>query len=203
MSSISVDVSQLKGLADKLTAVDAAAIGAASLASVNSVTERAYTAARKRMIAGINLPDAYLRERMSITPASDPERPVAVIRAAYKHTVLGRYAPKQLTRPASGRAKGDSSRGIPAGLRGAGVSIEVTRGSRKPISNAFIMPLKNGNGIGVFVRDPGSKSPRILYGPSVYQLFRATIDVIKGSIEDDLEATTISALGKLVKDALR
>ncbi len=203
MSSVTIDFSELKGLGDRLSTVDGEAIGAAALASVNSVTERAYTAARKRMIAGINLPDAYLRERMSITPASDPEKPLAVIRAAYKHTVLGRYAPQQLTRPAGSRGKGDRSRAIPAGLRGAGISIEVTRGSRKPISNAFIMPLKNGNGIGVFVRDPGSKSPRILYGPSVWQLFRSTIDVIKGSIVDDLESTTINALGKLVKDALR
>lgn len=199
MIKVTFDFGALVGLDNTLAALSAEQIGQVNVEAVNEVTTRSYDTARGRMIAGINLPDSYLRERMSITPASNIKRPEAVIRAAYRHTLLSRYGARQVTQIGSGRGRGDPSRGIAPGSRGAGVSVEVTRGSRKTIQSAFLMRLKNGNGMGLFVRDPGAKKPRVLYGPSVWQLFRKQIENMAPEILDDLERTATAGLTRLIR----
>lgn len=199
---ITFNTGPLKKLDASLGRIDRQSVTQANVKSVNQVTLRTFVTARRQMISGINLPDSYLRERMAVDLATASQRPEAHIRARYAHTGLGRYAPRVITRSALTSGRGDASRGIAPGLKSAGVSVEVTRGARKPIGNAFMMPLRNGNGIGVFVRDPGRRSPRLLFGPSVYQLFRATVGRIEGDIRDDLELTVLAGLVNLVNKAI-
>jgi hypothetical protein len=199
---VTFNTGSLRKLDARLGRIDQQTVNAANTRAVNQVTQRTFNTARRQMIAGINLPDSYLRERMAIDLATTGQKPTAHIRARYAHTGLGRYAPRVITRSTLTTGRGDASRGIAPGLKSAGVSVEVTRGQRKPIENAFIMPLKNGNGLGVFVRDPGRRSPRLLFGPSVYQLFRATIGRIDGDIRADLELTVMVGLSRLVQDAV-
>lgn len=190
---VRLDVTRLDSLSDKLGEIDGRQLGIAAVRAVNEVTDRVYDTARKRMNAGINLTDQYLRDNMQVIHADDPARPRAVIRARFRATTLGRYDARQLVQPAKrpDRAKGDSLRGIPPGLKQAGVSVEVARGARKPVlgTRAFLVPLKNGNGMGVFVREgAGKKNIRHLYAPSVYQLFRKAVEVMYEDIGGDLEA---------------
>lgn len=94
----------------------------------------------------------------------------------------------------------------------AGVSVEVTRGNRKELGGSnkpFIIPggkFKDKSGNPLIFRGTGNpgrskgesrpghparKKPRqaieALYGPSVYQLFRSTIPLVRDEIEDDIE----------------
>lgn len=180
---ISVNTAPFARLDAGLASVSKERIEQAEAGVVNKVTERAYDIGRRTMIAGINLPDSYLRERMAIVPAS-PGNLTSIIRASYRHTLLARYTPQVV---AKGSGKG-------------GVSVEVTRGGRKTLPGAFLMRLKNGNGLGVFIRTNGKL--KILYGPSVYQLFRASIEKIVPSIQTDLEQSSVIAVSQILREAL-
>lgn len=201
-----------------LKQVDPASQGVVIVRAVNEVTDRIYDTARSRMNAGINLTDEYLRENMEVRHATDNGRPRAVIAARFRATTLARYDAKQLVQPVKWtndriasaghktgkwpgwtKRKGDEMRGIPPDMKQAGVSVEVTRGVRKPVlgAKAFLMPLKNGNGMGVFVRQgPGKKNYRHLYAPSVYQLFRTQVDAMFDDIGTDLAETVLDALAQ-------
>jgi hypothetical protein len=205
---VGIDVREIEALASRIGEIDPEALGQAGLRAVNQVTDRVYALSRQRMNAGINLSDAYLDEAMEVRHATDPLRPRATIAARFRATTLARYDARQLVqpnkKPQSG--KGDSLRGIPKGLKQAGVSVEVTRGQRKPVlgTKAFLMPLKNGNGMGVFVREgAGKKNYRHLYAPSVYQLFRTQVDALFDDIGEDLTATVRSEVELEIERALK
>jgi len=201
---IQVDARLVERLADDLAGVDASTIGRATLEAVNRVALRTEVKFRDRITQGINLSDAYLRERMGVRPADNAAAPEAVIYAPFRHTQLGRYDPKQLTRPAQNRkrSKGDKSRGIPAGSRADGVSVEVVRGSRKTISNGFTMPLRNGNGIGVFTRRKGDAKYTTRLGPSVYQLMRVQVDELYEEVGIDLELEVLAEAERVLEKVL-
>lgn len=186
---IALDATQVEALAERAGRIDAALLGEAMLGAVNRVADRTYTTSRRAMIAGINLSPEYLTQRMSLRLGTDVRNPNAVITARRRHTSLATYGAKQLVQPVKhpARSKGDPSRGIPAGMKAAGVSVEVTRGQRKNLPEAFLMRRLNGNGFGVFAKTgPGRKDYRHLYGPSVYQLFKSTITRTRTDISQDL-----------------
>jgi len=196
------NTSQLDALAEKIgQAVDGGAIERGSVRGVNEVLDRTYDTSRKRMNAGINLDDQYISRKLTVEHATTVPR--GTITAAGDLTVLGRYSPKILLKPVKhpAKSKGDRSRGIPPGLKATGVSVQVSRGVAKPIEHGFLMPLRGGNGIGVFTRGTDGKV-RHRYGPSVYQLFRATVDELTPEIEDDLEATVSDAVLIEVRKAI-
>lgn len=204
---VNVKVAQVKELADAIGKVASAEVlEQAEVRAVNRVVDRTYNHARQRMNEGINLDDAYIQRRLRVTPATD--RPRAAITADGSNVVLGRYNPKLRLRPArnAGRSKGNAKRGIPPGLAAAGVTVEVTRGAPKTIDNAFLMPLRRGsesggNGLGVFMRDPrGNVSHR--YGPSVYQLFRTTVDKMIEEVQDDLQETVLAEVDAAIRKVL-
>jgi hypothetical protein len=93
---------------------------------------------------------------------------------------------------------GDKSRGIPENEKAAGVSVDVNRKGMKRIGTAFTMPLRNGNGIGVFQRKGGNV--KHLYGPSVYQVFRRYAQEKEADIMAELQDTFLLKLdGQLSK----
>lgn len=205
MSSIefTFDTSQLDALAEKIgKTIDDDVMLRGSIRGVNEVLDRTYDTARKRMNAGIALDDQYIARKLTVEHAVSTPR--GTITAAGDLTVLGRYSPKLILKPVKhpGRSKGDKSRGIPPGLKAAGVTVQVSRSAAKPIPHGFLMPLSGGNGLGVFTRGANGKVTH-RYGPSVYQLFRATIPEIASAVEDDLEATATDAVVYEVEKAIQ
>ena len=198
---LTVDIRQVAGLADSLTKLDGPKLGSIGLAAVNEVAVRTEIAARRGIAQTINLSESYLIARLGVRRATDASRPEAVIFSPYTQTPLGRYDPKQLTKAVKNpaRSKGDRSRGIAPGQKGAGISVEVTRGSRKPITNAFTMPLNNNNGTGVFTRVNGELKYQHRYGPSVYQLFRVQAVRLRDEITTDLQQSLISEAERVLE----
>lgn len=77
--AVVVDTLKLKEVTDRILLLDAEKIGGASLSAVNEVAQRTYDESRRRMIARVNLTDAYVRERMDVEAANDARKPEATI----------------------------------------------------------------------------------------------------------------------------
>ena len=166
--------------------------------AVNRVASQLYPRCRREIVSRVNLTESYVRDRMSMTLAT-PEQPVAVISARRRATRLSTYAARQVSIAALD-AKGDPLRGVPKGMKQGGVSVSVKRGgSRKTMSRAFLIPLLNGNGLGVFVRTgTGRKDIRHLYGPSVDQVLNRVIDDIYPEIQQSLSSEVSIGLDEAI-----
>ncbi len=227
---ITVDAADIAGLAEQLGRVDdPQVLGRAALRSVNSVANSAYTDARAKMNSRINLPDSYLQERMQVVEATDPLRPVAKVIARGRATTLTQYGARQLVKPVrwpnsqiAGRIEkiganprkpgallpwkertGDPSRGIEPDMKAAGVSVEVTRNSPKPIGYAFLITGRSGNRL-VVERVAGTRTKvRAMYGPSVYQLFRGALSPeFLEQVSSQLSRTTLVIAAEELRKAL-
>lgn len=202
---VKFDLSQADALAERLGEIDDTALAAAKVRAVNIVANEAYAAILPRMNAGINLPQSYLEANSGVREAEPGGQARAVIYARGRNTRLATYDAKQLvaTPKRPKRAKGDPSRGIPKGLKQGGVSVQVTRGTVSTMTKAFLVPLKNGNGMGVFIREgPGKKNIKHLYGPSVYQLFKKQAADELDNVQANLEATILREVGEEIERAL-
>lgn len=203
-SAFSIDVTETLELRSRLGQLGDLTQDAAMLRDLNAIVDDVYETARGRMNAGINLTDAYLRSKMSVihaTPQTGLKAEIVARGGRADQTPLGRYFVGQETVDAP-RAKGDASRGIPAGRKRAGVKVEVSRGSAKTLANAFTMPLRaggtvGGNGLGIFTRSRFGVV-RHRYGPAVYQLFRVAADELVTSVGDTVE----QRLGAAAQNAL-
>lgn len=188
--SVSFDVTKVDGLADKLSELGADAFADAALVAVNSAAQDVYDLVRPRMVKTLNLTQEYVAQRMQLKFGTDPGNIKAQIIAVGSKpamTQLARYDARQLVKTAlvPKRAKGNPKLGIPKGMKQAGVSVEVLRGSVKPIPNAFLVELRNGNGLGVATRTgKGRKDYRIRYGPSVYQMFKYAAEQVTDEASD-------------------
>lgn len=196
--SVSIDVDQVGALADKLGRLTPDRVGALLVGAINATVDTAYDMSRKAILNGINLTDDYVQARMTVEHASE-NKPVARIVAfggkGYTAS-LSHYGAMQETQPVQNpsRSKGDPARGIASGQKAAGLSVEVTRGSRKPVAHGFTMPGKRdreGNLL-VFTRD-GAGKIKSRVGPSVYQLFRVAGAKIEGQVADDLQSAVVDA----------
>jgi len=190
---IEVNISAIESLAGRLAGLSAEGIGTTVMRVVNNVIDDTYDMSRQRMNAGINLEDAYLRQRMTVAHATSPSNTQATITVdgtPNRMTRLARYDPVQIMVPSK---KGGEKRG--------GVSVEVTRGSRKDMQWGFFKTLKSGNGLGLFTRDKdGNVKHR--YGPSVYQLFNHYLLVNQGEIEMNLETQLVDAINLQITKAI-
>lgn len=172
------------------------ALDKARYRAVNRVAAKTRTAASREIRAQVRLPAAYVNENLTITQKATLTSAVAVISGRRRPTRLARYGAKQLARAATARARGDQLRGIPAGRRQAGVSVSVSRrGSRQKMRGAFLLPLRNSNMMGIFLRTGrGPKDIEHRYGPSVDQVFRGVRKSLEPSIRGDLAAEYRSQL---------
>jgi hypothetical protein len=212
---IKLDTSELAGLVKNIETFTPKALKDIQFAQVNKLIGEVYILSQDRMLSGINLSKAYADRRMELNPAKDRENIKAEIVAkgggAYM-TALSHYSPEQLRKPVknSKRSKGDSARGIPAGQKTAGVSVEVLLGVRTTLktSRAFLHPTKKdseGNPL-IFKRVGGStKTGRDqlarLLGPSVYQLFAFAIKAIDETTADTLQKRVADQLLAEVENA--
>ncbi|MDP2262677.1 MAG: phage tail protein [Hydrogenophaga sp.] len=223
--TVEVDVSKLDRLADRLGDLSGEALGEMSMRVVNEVVDETYDLALPRMLSRINLTEPYVRERMTVNKATSPDLPKASIVASGDRrlmTTLARYDGQQAVKPVNwsndriaGMGKkfapwpgwtkrtGDDRRGIAANMKGAGATVEVVRGRRKPIEDAFFMPLRNGNGMGIFRRTgKGDRDYKHTYGPSVYQLFAYTAKAIINDVADNLENRVATEAERLLENKL-
>lgn len=208
--ALKIDARQVEKLAGALESISGSEVSEAAVAALNIVVDKTYDLARQNITSGINIDDAYLRRKMTVTHATQGKQ-VATISASGDRdslTVLGRYGAKPIIvsnrtrRPRLGNAK----LGISPGSKQQGVSVSVTRGSSKAVERGFLMPLMRGseaggNGMGVFARTrAGVLKHR--YGPSVYQLFSYQANAILGEVTDDLENTLVDMVEMQIKKAL-
>lgn len=223
---VDVDVSRIERLADRLQDLGGEDFGAMAMRVVNEVVDETYDLARPKMIDRVNLTDDYVRDRMTVSHARNPNAPRASIVASGSKsamTTLARYDGRQSVRPVNwsneriaGMGKtfgawpgwtkrvGDDRRGILPNQKGAGSNVQVTRGSVKDLPGTFFMPLRNGNGMGIFMRTgDGDKDYKHLYGPSVYQLFAFTAREILDDVADNLEDRVATEAERLLEKALK
>lgn len=203
MTRLLIDVREIDGLESKLRRLTGEAFGLAASAAVNEVVTRFEKVASRGMNEGINLSDAYIKSKTDLVLARPGANPEATLTTRGDLTILGHYDPVVLYRSAP-RAKGDPSRGVPAGARAAGVSVEVTRGARKTMSSAFTMRLRqgteDGDKVGVFVRNGDRK--KHVYGVAPYSLFRYQLNKRSEELETDLETTAAASMVDAVERAL-
>ena len=205
---VKLDLSAIERLSTSLESVDKDAVGKTALRVVNQVVEDAYETVRPRMIRNINLTDTYIQSRMSVNSAKSTNDVKASIVASGSKpdmTILARYGARMLSKPVKNpeRSKGDQlfSRNIAPTFKAAGISVEVTRGSREVFSHGFFMPLRNANTVGLFTRK-GNEKVKHRYGPSVYQLFAHYAKDLSTELTDELEQKLTDEVGKLIAKAL-
>jgi hypothetical protein len=197
---LSIDVRSLLGAADDLRSLDAERFGEVGLTAVNDVATRTEHRISDTIVSGINMSAAYVARRMGTRLGDNPLRPEAVIAAPAVDRPLGHFEPQQLTQAVKNpkRSKGDKRRGIAPGQKGAGVSVEVRRGNRLAVTNGFLMPLRGGNGWGVFTRERGSLRFQHRLGPAVYQLFRVQRDLLRDEVAVDLQLAVLAEADRVV-----
>lgn len=212
---VTIDVSQVERLADRLAGLTAVEIARQNVRALNETMDRTYDLSRDRITTGVNLSDEYLRRRMTTQPATE-QRPTAEITASgarnamsrlVTYPVAARPAPKKSMRS---RRKVFSPMGIGMSQKQDGIDVSVVRGSENYIERGFLMPLKSPgedsgyHGFGVFARTRAGKIKQ-RYGPSVYQLFRYQInsETFIQEVEDDLERSLMDTTGGYIEKALR
>lgn len=218
---VEVDASTLESIADKLAMLDGGRLNIAAVNSVNAVGHRYFDETREKTFARYNLSQAYIDDRMVFMPAMVGDKAESRVIARYRHTRLATYGGRQESTavnwsnarieamghkfsawPGWTRRTGDKSRGIVADEKAAGVSVEITRGRRKTIKGAFLIPLRSGNGFGVFTRAGKGQRPVHRYSLSVYQIFRAQNRASAEDLQRDLRSELERQVDIMVKEVL-
>lgn len=197
----------LAGLSDRIGEITGERLQSVGTEAVNAVATRTMPSLRESIVETINLNGAYVAARTRLELAKPGAQAEAKLIAPFRATGLGRYLPVISTQPVKhpSRSKGNPRLGIPAGRKPLVVSVSVTRGTRKSMSDptAFLNPKQrdsDGNPM-VFVRRTGSRYPvRALYGPAVYQLFRVARDRHIDEISSDLELELLAEIDGLLEN---
>lgn len=226
---LTIDTSKIEAVADALGQVSAESFGQAAVTALNTVVPQTYEAAVGDMTSTINLSPDYVEQRLFIEPAASvkvPEAHIYAPKGSGRGALIGDYSAEQEMTPvrfgnndprivagAMGenprkpgaplpwkKRIGDEKRGIPVGMKAAGVSVEVTRNARKTIKSAFIAPLKNGRLLPVFRESNGKL--KALHGPSAWQLFRAAVPNLVGPAEKMLRSELIKEAKQMLRKVL-
>jgi hypothetical protein len=220
--AVGIDTVAIKEVSVALLKINIASLGQASIAAVNTVAASAYDLARQHMLANINLTDTYVQSQMRVDQATDPRQPQATItalRATARGTTLTTYGAQVAVKPVNWtnqriaalghkfgrwpgwtRRTGDAKRRIAEDQKAAGFDVAVTRAGSAHFGNAFVIPVRGR--LLTVERARGSEKVKALYGPAPWQLFRATIPIIAGAVQDDLFKQVSVEIDKLVNQAL-
>lgn len=171
--------------------------------AINAVAAKTRTKASKLIRQDVALKASYLNQpgRFVLRKATK-ETFAASIVARKRATRLASYGAKQITQKVKypKRSGGDALRGIAAGSKSAGVSVRVKPGVTKKMPGAFLMPLNNGNGMGVFIRTgKGRGEIKHLYGPSVDQAFRVVLPNLTDGLADQVAAEFNKRMARLLE----
>lgn len=227
--TIEFDVSDLEALGHDLTLLDAQTLSEMRRDAASTVGAAVRERAIQQTMADLNLPEAYIRSRITVDEEGGGNYWTAYVRSGIDGTTLQRFGAQQLHKDvnwSNARIEaegfeigpwvqgkwtlrtGDASRGIPVDRKQNGVSVAVKRGQgAKRIATAFTMPLRRanqagGNGTGVFRRD-AQGNLRHLYGPSVYQTFRSYITRNEADIADTLRDEFLVRFDRFTQDLIR
>lgn len=219
MTTITFDASALHDFEQKLARIDAPTLRDVGITAVNAVTLTVRGKAVDQTLADLNLTRDYIETRLARTEAKGNSS-TARVTSQVQGATLQRFGASQSTKPVNwsnariremGKdfgpwpgwtyRKGDAARGIDEDEKAAGTSVDVNRKGDKTIRTAFTMPLKNGNGEGVFRRENGAV--KHLYGPSVYQVFRRYITTNETAIGDDLRDEYVRRLDLKIQEILQ
>lgn len=194
------DTSQIVKLADSLESFE---IAETVRDSINTKLKEFELTTRRAMVAGVNLAESYVESKTMFSPAT-ANRLRASITVGGSLVVLGHYSPRVTYRPApSNRAKGDKSRGVPAGQRAKSVAVQVRKGQEVELRSAFTMRLKRGTDqgdkIGVFTREGRN---RILhrYGLAPYSLFKYQVGQKEDEFMNELQEDCLNRILQRVKE---
>lgn len=158
---------------------------AALIRSINNVVPNAHALAVERITEQVALTKGYVKSRLYISQRANNTDPMAVISGRRRATQLRRYGGTQLFTSAK----------LPGKRRLAGTSVRVKTGSgQKVLNHAWIIKLKYGESdakqgltMGIAQRTgSGRDDYRILYGPSVDQVFNGVKDEIRPDVEQML-----------------
>lgn len=216
---ISLDMSDLGVLADDLLFLDAQTLLEMRVKAVNVVALTVKEKSVEQTTQELNLSRAYVAGRIRRDEAKGGAAK-AYVRSQVRGTTLQRFGAGIIEKPVtwsnaritsmgkkfspwSGWTKrtGDPSRGIAPDFKSDGVGVDVNRKGDKRIASAFVLPLKNGNGLGVFQRKGGALEH--LYGPSVYQTFRRYVQTNEQAIQDNLRDEFTGLLDRKISEFKR
>lgn len=217
--ALHVDTKALEATGVALGDLSGGDVGKAIVSSLNEVVDGAYDLARKRMGAGINLSDDYLRRKMVVEHATN-KKPEASVLAMGLDTPLSQFQVMQKVKPVNwsnsriqGMGKkfgkwpgwtkrtGNQRIGIAVDSKSDGQSAMVTRGARSDFGHVFAIAGKkdNSGNLLVFSRKQGSDKMRTLLGPSVYQLFKYQLE---GALMDETADTLAETLAEQIQTAI-
>lgn len=176
-----------------LRSVDAESRSALSKA-INAVADETHDLAVQKIMSQVALSASYVKSRLYISQRASVDDPTAVISGRVRSTQLRRYQGKQLYV----RAK------MPGKKRLAGTSVKVKAGgATKVLKHAWVMKLKYGDidakmgrTHGIVQRTgSGRNDYRVLYGPSVDQVWNDVKDDVRPLIEPRLAVEFLKQLG--------
>jgi hypothetical protein len=176
--AVVVETLGIEAVAKRIQRIDANLLNTASQVAVNAVAQRTFDESRRRMTARVNLTDDYVRSRMDLEAANDPNKPTAVIVAFRKG---GR---RPATRPVNLRQYAPIVQAVPNrqqnASKGKTFAIKPAREGEKARQGAFPW--------GPNPRAPGKKLPFILRTgnpmlniPVGQKQGQLTVEVLKGS----------------------
>lgn len=190
---MSITITGMNEALAMLRSVDTESRSALSKA-INAVADETRDLAVQKILSQVALSASYVKNRLYISQRASVDDPAAVISGRVRSTQLRRYQGKQLYVKAK----------MPGKKRLAGVSVKVKAGgSTKVLKHAWVMKLKYGEidarmGLtqGIVQRTgTGRNDYRVLYGPSVDQVWSDVREDVKPLIEPRLAAEFLKQLG--------
>ncbi|MBS4154955.1 phage tail protein [Cobetia amphilecti] len=175
MAATSLDLRDLEGVADAYRLAPKAAAKAAQLA-LNSAARRARTLGSAAIRQQVALSAGYVNDNLKVRTFATSTDLTTRIAANPRAVLLTRYGAKIRTVKAKGRRglTGDPARGIQAGRKAAGTKgVKIkTGGGTKRLAGAFWVRLAGSGQWAPVVRTgDGRNDYRVLYGPSVLQVW--------------------------------
>lgn len=144
--------------------------------AVNHAAQRARTMGSRLIRDEVKLSATYVNDRLKVSQKASSADPTAMISGRGRATQLSRFSSRQLTTKAK----------LPGKQRLAGARVEVKPGRQKVLPGGWVMDLKGGNR-GVVVRTgTGKNDYKVLYGPSVDQLWQRVREQIAPEVDDVL-----------------
>jgi hypothetical protein len=198
--SVEFKTSAVAGAAEELSNLSASELVALNIKAINQVAQRAIDTFKAGM-QPVNLAQEYIDSKIKFDPAGESRGADALIWAAKGRTPLGRYDPQlilgDVKNPKRSKGRANWLTPVPKGKKVVGVNVEVLRGSRVLVgqtAKSFVLPLRGGNGWGVFLRTPGSSKYQHLLSLSVDQLLAFQIKDNLDEIGSDLQQTIVQSI---------
>lgn len=173
--------------------------------AINKSVAKTKTAVNSAIREQINLPAAYVREKLK-TQSATPSELSGRVYGEKRGILLSRFSANALLQKSKSlpsRLKGRaglsdgsvSFDAIPAGKKLKQISVKIkTHGSRQKLK-LFPIRLRGSNAIGLAVRTgKGKRDYKILYGPSISQVFNTLKDGLEGDASREFLAQFESQL---------